>query len=1014
MKRISGFWAVLIIAFLSLHTSAQTGHNRVTDSLKNALRASKTDTNKVNLLITLFSKTDLSQSDEKLQYIIRARDLADTLNWPLGLMRANTLMGDYYNMSADYPDAVICFNKYLATAKKIGDTANEAKALIGLGVTYQYTSEYAKAIDFFQQGLNLNPDLATQIGAFGNMGTAYSSLGDYPRALKCFETSYKMLAQRMNASKQKDQRDIIAEIGLLKTIADIYLSMSDYDEALSNYDSMLQMNRQLNFPILNLMANTGKGKIFSLEKKYLLAIQYYQTALAIAEHIGDSSGKAGILNEMGNLYLERNITDTAMSYAVRALSLVEDRDKATDLEQAPAVYTLLGKIFTQEKDFTKARDYLKKAVTICQRTGTIDIEKDAWLALSNVYTAMNEPAKALDAYKQHIALRDSIYSLQKAREVTRIAMQGDFDRKQLADSLLQAQKDIKTGRRMQQQRLTIYGSLGGLALVLLLSFFTYRNYSMQKKANLVIQTEKEKAEEQRLRAERSEQFKQQFLANMSHEIRTPMNAVSGMTDLLLDKDPRPDQENYLQVISRSSDILLHIINDILDLSKIEAGKLELEHIDFSLADTIRQVKETLSIKAEEKGLQLLSHIDEKTPPVLVGDPYRLNQVLINLGGNAIKFTETGSVNIDVNTTETNNENVTLKFSVEDTGPGIPEEKLQRLFESFNQVHSSDTRKYGGTGLGLSISKQLVELQNGNISVDSKEGYGTTFSFTISYPLGSEQRLNERVHKEQKADGSVLAGLSILLADDNEYNRMVAREALQLKADVTIDEALNGEEAISMLEQKHYDVILMDVQMPVMNGLDATRHIRNKLPVPKSNTPIIALTASMLRTDLDKCKEAGMNSYVPKPFKTWQLITAIATQTGRTTRITGRTEEKNETPETTMQDLRGALTDLNYLNKFCEGEEERMKKYIAIYLKAIPQFEKNMNAAIVANDKETIATLVHSFKPKWMMMGMKHANELGQRIEQLCKEAGNEIQLKEQLSVLLQQNRGSVAELERIA
>ena len=428
----------------------------------------------------------------------------------------------------------------------------------------------------------------------------------------------------------------------------------------------------------------------------------------------------------------------------------------------------------------------------------------------------------------------------------------------------------------------------GLSMLVLLSASLFQRFRVARRSrmqleekNRLLALEKDNADTLRLRAERSERFKRQFLANMSHEIRTPMNAVNGMTDLLLEKDPRPDQRHYLEVISRSSDILLHIINDILDLSKIESGKMELETVDFLLTESVRQVKETLSFRAEEKGIYIDVHIDTGVPEVLLGDPFRLSQILMNLGGNAIKYTEQGSVEIKAELLGTDDDHVTLLFSVADTGIGIAADKLPTLFESFKQVNSSDTRKYGGTGLGLSIARQLVELQGGNIWVESEVGKGSTFFFELRYPVGALQRVRERGMKEKRADGSVLNGLRVLIVDDNEFNRMVAAETLHSKANLSIDEAGDGEAAIKMVAEADYDVVLMDIQMPVMDGLEATRYIRTQLPAPRNATPIIALTASLLRHDMEICQEAGMNASVPKPFKAWQLIRAMAEVTGRT-------------------------------------------------------------------------------------------------------------------------------------
>jgi signal transduction histidine kinase/DNA-binding response OmpR family regulator len=599
----------------------------------------------------------------------------------------------------------------------------------------------------------------------------------------------------------------------------------------------------------------------------------------------------------------------------------------------------------------------------------------------------------------------------------------DYAQKQMAlekkialDKAEQEKRDAVEAQQIlaaKKQRDFTMVSLGMLFLIMLGIINRFRVLRKVKKTleqkNSEIAAQKENADLMRVRAENSEKFKQQFLANMSHEIRTPMNAVSGMTELLLDKKPRTDQVGYLQAISKSSDILLHIINDILDLSKIEAGKMELETIDFSLSETLKQVNDTLLHKADDKGLQLVCHIDKNITDVLVGDPYRLNQILINLGGNAIKFTEKGGVEIEVKKVKEEQGNISLQFRVSDTGIGIPEDKVKTLFESFTQVHNSDTRKYGGTGLGLSISKQLVELQGGCIVVESVPGSGTTFSFVISYPVGSAEHLKQRTSQEKRADGSMLNGLRILVADDNEYNRMVVNDTLMLKADVRIEMAVNGEEAVKMMQQNDYDVILMDVQMPVMNGIDATKYIREKLPAPKNKIPIIALTASILRNDIDRCLLSGMDSYVPKPFKAWQLISALADVTGRKAAGAHKPMAEDDAADYTIAQVGSRVTDFTYLKKFCENDDARMKKYIGIYLHSVPEFKAKMATAVANKDMKEIARQIHAFKPNWMIMGMKAVSEQGIKIERLCTDS-NEL-VYDEVNGLLEKTDLSVAELE---
>lgn len=387
--------------------------------------------------------------------------------------------------------------------------------------------------------------------------------------------------------------------------------------------------------------------------------------------------------------------------------------------------------------------------------------------------------------------------------------------------------------------------------------------------------EKEIAELKTSKAIQSEKFKQQFLANMSHEIRTPMNAVIGLTNLLLKNNPREDQLRYLNAIQQSADNLLIIINDILDISKIEAGKMVFEKTLFKPADVLNLVYNILQFKAEEKGISLVTETAPDVPVTLLGDPTRLTQILINLAGNAIKFTEKGSVTIHLSTLlgQSDEKTCVLQFQVIDTGIGIAADKLTTIFESFSQASDDTNRKYGGTGLGLTISRQLIELQNGTISVSSRLGSGTEFLFQIPFAWCDEDHVTI-ADSDAHTTHMVLDGLKILLAEDNEFNQMVAIDTLQdLIPRVEIEVANNGIIALEKVETNDYDIVLMDIQMPEMDGYEATQRIR-KLPSLKRNIKIMAMTANATTEEINKCFLSGVNEYLSKPFKPEELLKKI--------------------------------------------------------------------------------------------------------------------------------------------
>ncbi|MEW5870026.1 MAG: PAS domain S-box protein [Chloroflexota bacterium] len=516
-------------------------------------------------------------------------------------------------------------------------------------------------------------------------------------------------------------------------------------------------------------------------------------------------------------------------------------------------------------------------------------------------------------------------------------------------------------------------------------------------------------------ADAANRAKSDFLATMSHEIRTPLNGILGLTHLALQAEMDAKMRNYLTNIRLSGEILLATINDILDFSKIEAVKMDLEEIHFDLNEVLLVLSSTLSLRAKEKGLALLFNVPPDIPPVLVGDPLRLGQVLLNLASNAVKFTEQGEVEVQVALLEKTAQQVTLEFAVRDSGIGVAEEQMMQIFQPFSQADTSISRKYGGSGLGLVISKRLVEMMGGEITVESKLGQGARFSFTLTFPYSTGAagevsiKIPEDITAQPRQSGwwgapgaefSSLRGQCILLVEDNEINQMVAVEMLQ-QLGLQVSVAPNGEQALAMLNQNDYAAVLMDIQMPRMDGYQTTAHIRSDPRFTLSRLPIIAMTAHALVGEREKVLQAGMNDYIAKPVNPAQLTAMLLRWLAP--------EKKTEQAPKSLSSLEilphevlallNAQAALARLGGNLSLYKRLLKKFAIDHAEAVAQ----IRSAIQANDLALAQRLAHTLKSVAATLGADALSETARQLEAALI-AGEQAQFASRLDKAEQQHR----------
>ncbi len=644
-------------------------------------------------------------------------------------------------------------------------------------------------------------------------------------------------------------------------MAMLYRDMYRTEEALIYLENGTKVARAHNWISVYIEHQAMYLELLSVLDRDSLVMSHFRQSMKGAEILDwKRENKEGLKYRLQEYYGEHWFRNQQYDSAIHYLKISlqepkDDVDRRNYNEFSAGRHKKLAKTFLAMDEVDSAIHHGMASLKMANEGALQREEFQAYELLQRIYEAAGDTANAYKYLRKFHELKEQVQSYQDALQMSRLSINKEKEQATLQQMLAEEQ--------LANQRLVIWLVSGGLLLLIVALLYIFNRLNYIRKQNKIIAQEK-------LRAEHSEKVKEQFLANMSHEIRTPMNAISGMINSMQRRNPTEEQKVYLESMKLSASNLLVILNDILDMSKLAYGKLDITKVPMNLVEVCNQVVYLLKQKAHEKGVDLIFEAPKDFPPLIIGDPVRMNQILVNLVGNAIKFTDEGQITINVSCTED-----TYTVQVRDTGIGIPKETLPHIFEQFKQGEGPLDKRYAGTGLGLSISRQLVALQNGKIWVESEPGEGSVFSFELPL-IRSDQPVNnagEISEQELRKMGIGLGEISILIAEDNPLNKMVIEDDLKWfapQAKLTFVE--NGAQALEKWKQNEIDLILMDVQMPEMNGYVTTREIRKMESTRR--TPIIAMTASLLKDQIEKCYEMGMDQYIPKPYTSQQLIETI--------------------------------------------------------------------------------------------------------------------------------------------
>lgn len=897
-------------------SKAQDAH--LVDSLEKIVSSSADNKKRVRALCKL-SHIHVDYDEQKAyRFAQNALALAKKSNDKIGAVTALNELAHIDRNEGRYTKSLNKLKEALIISEAIADSVCMAKTYISIGDVYSVLLNYDKAIDNYNKAYELNNiahNYDIEITSLDRIGNRYMDKGGWLNDTNFFYKAIDIYEIAKNISIEKKQKTYY--ISTCVALADAYNILGDKTNNLKHLNKSLQYS--------------------------------------------DTSLKAAVENKLvsyeGISYLNRGEAFKSMGQTKKAIEnfkLAEEKYKEIgDRSWLLNTNTLLAKTYYSINDYDKAIEHINKAIEYGEQQHLSPYLKDNYKLLAEIYSKQNKHKEAYNYYKLYNDAKDSLINENTSLSISRLQTELDMERKDKDIESLK-KSTILQSREIETQIGARNYLIAGIVFSGVLLFVILYLYRAKQKSTEEIIKAKELAENAR-------ETQEQFLTNTSHEIRTPMNGIIGMTNHLIDTQLDPKQMVYVKAIKESSDTLLSLINELLDLSKITARKIVFENKPFRLSETIANLAHLIEFRVKEKGIIFTNYVDKDIPETLLGDATRLKQILLNLIENAVKFTHKGEVALRVELLEDATSKIILKFIVVDTGIGIPEDKLNHIFETFTQVNAKTTRKYSGTGLGLAICKQLVEQQGGSIFVKSILNQGSVFSFTLPFfKLTSESEQVLITQQDARTHDPIdLSGLSVLIVDDNKINQQVAFLTLQKwNADVSV--ADSAQDAFELLEQGSFDLILMDVTMPDIDGFEATKFIRTKMRVPVCNIPIVANTAAAFVGDREKCLAAGMNDYISKPFKPEELLDKIL-------KLTGQPKAKK-------------LTDLQMLHSRAEGDKEFLKEMLECYIDEMSVYITEMETFRKEKNLVEISKQAHKMKSPIALMGATELKDLYQEIE----------------------------------